>query len=134
MRKISWKRFFFFSRQQQYLQQGNPPSVGPSMSGSPLPTSIQKTPDRNKVGSPGVGGSPRKVKFLNHELFKTYGFSWFSQIYEICCYFFIVETWRKLDIKTMNLGLQISSPHHLNSRNFFRFRQIFALYHAFFII
>merc|ERR1711976_93895 len=50
----------FLLRQQQYLQQGNPPSVGPSMSGSPLPTSIQKTPDRNKVGSPGVGGSPRK--------------------------------------------------------------------------
>ena len=54
----------FLLRQQQYLQQGNPPNVGPSLSGSPLPQSIQKTPDRKSVGSPGVQGSPRKVCFL----------------------------------------------------------------------
>ena len=53
----------FLLRQQQYLQQGNPPNVGPSLSGSPLPQSIQKTPDRKSVGSPGVQGSPRKVCF-----------------------------------------------------------------------
>lgn len=50
-----------FFRQQQYLQQqGVPAPGGPSPAG--IPHGIQKTPDRNIVGSPGVGGSPRKVK------------------------------------------------------------------------
>ena len=51
----------FLLRQQQYLQQGAPapgPTMGP---GASLPPSIQKTPDRKSVGSPGVQGSPRKV-------------------------------------------------------------------------
>jgi hypothetical protein len=46
----------FLLRQQQYLQQGTtPPPVGAGM------TSVQKTPDRKNVGSPGVQGSPKKV-------------------------------------------------------------------------
>ena len=51
----------FLLRQQQYLQQGAPP---PSVSSSALggmPSSVQKTPDRKTVGSPGVQGSPKKV-------------------------------------------------------------------------
>jgi len=47
-------------RQQQYLQQGAPPT-GPTVAGASLPPSIQKTPDRKSVGSPGVQGSPRKT-------------------------------------------------------------------------
>merc|ERR1712241_341863 len=50
----------FLLRQQQYLQQqGVPAPGGPSPAG--IPHGIQKTPDRNIVGSPGVGGSPRKT-------------------------------------------------------------------------
>lgn len=49
----------FLVRQQQYLQQGAPPT-GPTIAGASLPPSIQKTPDRKSVGSPGVQGSPRK--------------------------------------------------------------------------
>jgi len=45
----------FLLRQQQYLQQGAAP---PPVSGM---TSVQKTPDRKNVGSPGVQGSPKKV-------------------------------------------------------------------------
>lgn len=45
----------FLLRQQQYLQQGTTP---PPVSGM---TSVQKTPDRKNVGSPGVQGSPKKV-------------------------------------------------------------------------
>ena len=47
----------FLLRQQQYLQQGAPP---PSAGGGGIP-SVQKTPDRKNVGSPGVQGSPKKV-------------------------------------------------------------------------
>ena len=46
----------FLLRQQQYLQQGAAP---PPVSGM---TSVQKTPDRKNVGSPGVQGSPKKVR------------------------------------------------------------------------
>lgn len=46
----------FLLRQQQYLQQGTTP---PPVSGM---TSVQKTPDRKNVGSPGVQGSPKKVR------------------------------------------------------------------------
>merc|ERR1711874_122498 len=50
----------FLLRQQQYLQQGAPPA-GPTIANASLPPSIQKTPDRKSVGSPGVQGSPRKT-------------------------------------------------------------------------
>lgn len=52
----------FLLRQQQYLQQGGvPPSSGPMPGGNGLP-SVQKTPDRKAVGSPGVQGSPKKME------------------------------------------------------------------------
>lgn len=44
----------FLSRQQQYLQQGG---VQPTAT-----SSVQKTPDRKTVGSPGVQGSPKKME------------------------------------------------------------------------
>jgi len=50
----------FLLRQQQYLQQGAPAPNPTINAGVPLPPSIQKTPDRKSVGSPGVQGSPRK--------------------------------------------------------------------------
>jgi hypothetical protein len=50
----------FLVRQQQYLQQGTTP---PLAAGLP---SVQKTPDRKTVGSPGVQGSPKKVKQQLH--------------------------------------------------------------------
>lgn len=54
----------FLLRQQQYLQQGAP-APGPTIASAPLPpSSIQKTPDRKSVGSPGVQGSPRKTTEL----------------------------------------------------------------------
>merc|ERR1719291_316539 len=53
----------FLLRQQQYLQQGAP-APGPTIASAPLPPSIQKTPDRKSVGSPGVQGSPRKTTEL----------------------------------------------------------------------
>lgn len=72
----------FLVRQQNYLQvlvcsgtfelflnldvfefQQGTPAAGPTIAGASLPTSIQKTPDRKSVGSPGVQGSPRKVSF-----------------------------------------------------------------------
>jgi hypothetical protein len=43
-----------------FFQQGAP-APGPTIASAPLPPSIQKTPDRKSVGSPGVQGSPRKV-------------------------------------------------------------------------
>ena len=49
-------------RQQQYLQQQGVPAPGGPSGPSAIPHGIQKTPDRNIVGSPGVGGSPRKVR------------------------------------------------------------------------
>ena len=47
----------FLARQQQYLAQGLPPNQGAGM-----PPGVQKTPDRKVVGSPGVQGSPKKVR------------------------------------------------------------------------
>ena len=47
----------FLTRQLQFLQQGAPPAVA---AGGVNP-SVQKTPDRKAVGSPGVQGSPKKV-------------------------------------------------------------------------
>lgn len=55
----------FLQRQQNYLQQGAPPA-GTAIPGSSLPPSIQKTPDRKSVGSPGVQGSPRKTSELGN--------------------------------------------------------------------
>ena len=55
----------FLSRQQQYLAQGLPPSQG---QGGPMPPGVQKTPDRKVVGSPGVQGSPKKVRAANVKL------------------------------------------------------------------
>ena len=49
----------FLSRQQKYLAQGLPPSQG---QGGAMPPGVQKTPDRKVVGSPGVQGSPKKVR------------------------------------------------------------------------
>jgi hypothetical protein len=48
----------FLVRQQQYLQQGTTPPSAAAAGGLP---SVQKTPDRKTVGSPGVQGSPKKV-------------------------------------------------------------------------
>ena len=57
----------FLLRQQQYLQQGAPAgSMGPGGAGGGggglMPATVQKAPDRKSIGSPGVQGSPKKVR------------------------------------------------------------------------
>ena len=76
----------FLLRQQQYLQQGVTAPT-PANAGSSLPPSIQKTPDRKSVGSPGVQGSPRKVLLVVN----------FCRFYLTFLFQCLVEAWRKLE-------------------------------------
>ena len=55
----------FLGRQQVFLQQGVP-AAG---SAPGVPAGVQKTPDRKVLGSPGVQGSPKKVKLQTFRRF-----------------------------------------------------------------
>ena len=95
------------------FQQGAP-APGPTIASAPLPPSIQKTPDRKSVGSPGVQGSPRKVSISGFFQQKYWIYPLISSDFWIC----LVETWSKSVFLSFLAYSKTTRPPKLSSRKY----------------